>query len=401
MSSYHSSFSYKNKNSFTDMNLIISSFEPDDGFTDTFLSMDPVYEENYDGTRDFSYGARYNSKAKINITVIKKDRSDFSEKDFRECARWLTGARVDSWLDLYRGTEIAYSFLGKVTDFQQRKLDARTVGLQIVFSSVTPWAFSAEQYYDCYFGQVLDVNKDGILYAGAYDTPTLSVDENGILYAGLDKNSYFSFMDEEVYDGIIFIDNTIIVPIDNQTDDLYTYINLDTKLINDNCDYLSIKNLTLNEETKIVGMSKKENILLSSEQFITSDIPNKIFGDNFNFIWPRLAPGLNELSISGSGAANVQFVYRYPMKVGDCVIDVNVSNSDVHCGDYPNGGNTEFDGTIAWSNITGKPDTIQGYQIDDEVYTKEEVDNMIDDITVGNITIDENELDAMLEEAFG
>lgn len=328
MSSYHDSFTYKNINSLKDMDLIISSFEPDDGFTETFLSMDPVFEESYDGTRDFSYGAKYNSKAKINITVIKKDQSDFSMKEFRECARWLTGARVDSWLDMYVGDEVVYSFLGKITDLQQYKISGRTVGLQITFSSVTPWAFSAEQAYDCYFGQALAVNSAGELYADSDKTSTLMVDEDGILYAGLGTSNYFSWIGEELYGpGVIFIDNTTIVPIDNQTDDLYTYINLDTKFVNDNCEYISIKNLTLDEETKIIGMSINENILLSSEQFITSDIPNKIFGDNFNFVWPRIAPGLNELAITGGGAANVQFTYRYPMKIGDCAIDTDALNA--------------------------------------------------------------------------
>lgn len=319
------------------MDLIISSFEPDDSFTETFLSMDPVYEENFDGTRDFSYGAKYNSKAKINITVIKKDQSDFSLKEFRECAKWLTGARIDSWLDLYMGpshdengkslTEnIVYSFLGKVTDLQRYKMDGRTIGLQIVFSSVAPWAFSAEQAYDCYFGQKIGITNNGILYAGSYNDSIFNVDSNGVLYAGVGSSNYFSYMDENVYDNVIFIDNTTIVKIDNQTDDLYTYINLDTKFMNDNCDYISIKNLTLDEETKIIGMSVNENILLSSEQFITSDIPNKIFGDNFNFVWPRIVPGVNELAITGGGSANVQFTYRYPMKVADGVIDIGTSN---------------------------------------------------------------------------
>ena len=383
------------------MNLIITSFEPDDGFTDTFLSMEPVFEENYDGTRIFSYGSRYSSTANIEISVIKKDGSDFSVMDFRECAKWLTGARVDSWLDMYVGDEIVYSFLCKVTDLQQRKLDGRTIGLQIVFSSVTPWAFSAEQYYDCYFGQALHVSDEGYLYAGTEDASTLMVDEDGILYAGLDKNNYFSFLDETVYDGVIFIDNTTLVEIDNQTDDLYTYINLDTKFINDNCEYISIKNLTLDEETKIIGMSVNENILLSSEQFIKSDIPNKIFGDNFNFIWPRIAPGLNELAISGGGAANVQFTYRYPMKIGDCTMDTNIHSGDINCGNYPSDGGEEFTGTISWDKVTGKPDTIQGYLIDDEVYTKDEVDNMLDEITVGSVFIDEDELNEMLENALG
>ena len=103
MSSYHDSFNYKGINSFKHMDLIISSFEPDDGFMDTFLSMDPVFEESFDGAKVFSYGARYNTQAKINITLVKKDGSDFSMQEFRNCARWLTGARVDSWLDMFIG----------------------------------------------------------------------------------------------------------------------------------------------------------------------------------------------------------------------------------------------------------------------------------------------------------
>lgn len=327
MSSYHTSFTYKNKNSLKDMDLIISSFEPDDGFVDTFLSMDSIFEDNFDGTRNYSYGAKYNSKAEISITLIKKDGSDFSIKEFRECAKWLTGARVDSWLDLYVGDEITYSFLGKFSNLQQRKLDARTVGLQATFSSVAPWAFSAEQYYDCYFGQKLGITEDGMLYADSPSRSTLYVDENGILCTGRGSNNYFSYMDKDIYDSVIFIDNTTIVEIDNETDDLYTYINLDTKFTNDNCEYMSIKNLTLDEETKMTGMSANEIVSLSSEQFITSSIPNKIFGDKFNFVWPRIAPGLNELAISGGGSAHVEFTYRYPMKVGDCVINVDELNA--------------------------------------------------------------------------
>ena len=56
MSSYHSSFTYKNKNSLKDMNLVIASFEPDNGFTDTYRKGKKFYiEENHEGL------SRYNS----------------------------------------------------------------------------------------------------------------------------------------------------------------------------------------------------------------------------------------------------------------------------------------------------------------------------------------------------
>lgn len=395
MSSYHDSFTYKNKNSFTDMNLIISSFEPDDGFMDTFLSMDPVFEESFDGSKIFSYGAKYNTQAKINITLVKKDGSDFSIQEFRNCARWLTGARTDSWMDMYIGPlgvddnndniddNIVYSFLGKVTNLQQRKLDGRTVGLQVEFSSVAPWAFSGQQSCNCSFGQSL-IFDNGMIYTKSKEDSELSVDEDGILYAGLSSNVCFNLMDEQYYDGVINIDNAATVRINNFTDDLYTYINLDVKFTNENSQYLSIKNqynidddTLIEEETKVVNMAKSEVVLFSSGQFITSEkliadlsvnentvgvyfvedleqlsgyrkidlsqekyrdkdengaqilyyhyMPDtsKIFGDDFNFVWPRLAPGLNIFTIAGGGSGHVQFVYRYPMKIGDCAIDVD------------------------------------------------------------------------------
>mgnify|MGYP003516346799 CR=1 FL=1 len=45
MSSYHSSFSYNGENSAKDRNLIITTFETDDGFVETFLSMDVIQED--------------------------------------------------------------------------------------------------------------------------------------------------------------------------------------------------------------------------------------------------------------------------------------------------------------------------------------------------------------------
>lgn len=394
MSSYHSSFTYLGQNSAKDKNLIIASFEPDNGFKDTFLSMEQVQDDYYDGTKKIDYGARYNNTASIEITMIKNNGEDFSMAEFRSIARWLTGSKTNSWLELYNsGDEPDYYFLGRITDFQQYKLDGRTVGVMATFSSVTPWAFSAEQHFDCEFGQQLSLTEDHILYAGAIDASTLYVDENGILYSGPSSGNYFSFL----RDGVIFIDNTAVINIDNQSDDLYTYIYLDMTLNNKDCDYLTIKNLTLEEETHIENMSKNENITLSAKQFIVSDIPNKIFGDDFNFVWPRLAPGENDITITGSGSGNVKFSYRYPMKVGDCTMDVDVSSGNICCGDNNGGGSgggTEFTGTIAWRNVTDTPTTIAGYRITD-AYTKQEVDSK----TV-NVDIDEKELNDMLSETF-
>lgn len=324
MASYHSSFNYNGANSASDKDLIIVAFEPDDGFKDTFLSMDIISDDYYDGTKKINYGSKYNTPATIEIQLIKKDETNISLNEFREYARWLTGARKDSWLNLYNENIFQYAFLGRITNLQQYKHDGRTIGIKATFTSVAPWAFSEEQHFDCSFGQKIGINASGVLYVIDEFAHELSIDENGVLYSGAANNANaFSFIGNKE-DGIICANNTITLTVDNQTDDLYTYINLDMILNNKDCAYLSVKNTTINEETLVKNMSNDETVTLSAKQFITSDIPNKIFGDDFNFVWPRLKPGINEIDVQGGGAGSIEFSYRYPMKVGDCTMDVDI-----------------------------------------------------------------------------
>ena len=74
MSSYYPSFSYKGFNSLNDKNLMVVAFDPDQGETDTFMGMEPIYTDKYDGSRRLDYGAKFNSVAVIKISVIKSQR---------------------------------------------------------------------------------------------------------------------------------------------------------------------------------------------------------------------------------------------------------------------------------------------------------------------------------------
>lgn len=405
MSSYHSSFNYNGENSFTDKGLIVVSVEPDDGFKETFLSMDVISDNYYDGSKKYNYGSKYNTQATVSITVIRHDGNDITLRDFRSCAKWLTGTRVDSWLDLYNGDKFQYSFLGRVTNMEQYKLDARTAGLRITFSSVSPWAYSAPQYFDCAIGQVFTVDQNGMLLKEDADAPLMSVHDS-VLSPNGDSGSYFNITG----DGIAYIDTAYRTIIDNQTDDLYTYINLDIDYINENSSEVSIKNLTLNEETIIKDMSDNEVISLSAKQFIISNIPNKIFGDSFNFVWPRLAPGKNELVIYASQKGVAQFTYRYPMKVGDCTMDVSTYGSEIECCDTL----PAYD-TVRWEDIVNTPSSIYGYGITD-AYNKDDIDAKFKNIDFSggaesgsgsgdgcdcDGTVDEDALNQMLSDILG
>lgn len=481
MASYHTSFTYNNStynnkwNSF-DEGYIIVAFEPDNGFKDTYLAMENISDEYYDNTKRFDYGAKYTSQSEVQIVIIKKDGTDMSVKDFRECAKWLTGARVNSWLDMYVGDTIIYSFLGKFLNLEQYKMDARTVGVRLTFSSLSPWAYSQPQVFECDIGQEVYVTSNGVLtkdrLATEEDVTPFLVDYNGILYlkrnvdtdglfdvselgiadcdishslsinedGGLiknktevistgsrfgvdssgvlfpnhiDENSYFDIISKEIVEtntlNIVGVDTSYKTLISNESDDLYSYINLDINLeALGKFDNFSIYNTTLDEETIIRNVRAGENVSISANQFIISDSPNhKVFGNDFNFVWPRLKPGENNLVIGGGGTGVARFTYRYPMKIGNCTMDIDINGNSIICGDCPENGNSEtFNGTIAWSKITDKPTTIEGYGITD-AYTIDEVDDIIDNIEVGDgvviggTKIDEEELNKMLNKILG
>lgn len=395
MSSYYPSFSYTapngiKYNSYTDKHLIVVHFESGDSDEmDTFLGMDPVYTDNAYGTRRFDYGAKYNNVAMIRISVMKADGQDFTVAEVRDFLRWTTGSRTTSYLDLMDGEIVKASFLGRITAVYQQKLAARTVGFVIEHTSVSPYAYSPIQYASCHFDQDLLIGKDGVL---TQDGQPMTIDGNGVVSAGS------SIMFDVANDGSLCIDNSVYMTILNDTDDLSDYVNIDATFTNTNSDHLIIRNQTLYEAsgtrdglTEITGMHTDEVIRLSAGQFITSS-KGRLFGNSFNFIWPKLLPGENVFIVSGTGAGAIEFAYRYPIKIGDCAMDISVYNDGL-CGcdgSYdPDSGHT---GPVTWDDIIGKPNTIRGYGITD-AYTISEVNNKINNIETG---IDEVALNEML-----
>jgi hypothetical protein len=397
MASYHTSFTYKEKNSL-DEGYIIASFEPDNGFMDSFLSMTNISDDYYDGTKKFNYGSRYDSSPEIKITIVKKNGSNMTVKDFRSCAKWLTGAKTDSWLDMYDGNTVVYSFLGKFLNMEQYKLDARTVGCRLTFSSVSPWAYSSEQVFDRSISQSLFMDGSVLVKEPVIE---ISVNSDGVLCNSVTPGvgACFCVNDE----GVMYVDNLIVARIDNESDDLYSYIYLDIEFVNESCQYLQIENETLNEITRVDNIGAGDIIYITGKQFIvaysrdqaTGELvnQNRVFGEDFNFIWPRLMPGVNNFVIEGSGNGTVRFIYRYPMKIGDCTMDINTYGSDIVCGDCDH--TSSYD-SIRWKDIVDTPTTLDGYGITD-AYTDYEVDKKIDGITAGmDTTIDENKLNELL-----
>ena len=78
------------------------------------------------------------------------------------------------------------------------------------------------------------------------------------------------------------------------------------------------------DRTEIKGNVSGETITIdSANKIITSDrTVSRFFGDNFNWVWPKLTYGDNKFSVSpiptpnSSNAPLVTFKYRYPIKCG-------------------------------------------------------------------------------------
>lgn len=299
MASYHTSFKYQNMTS-TEKGLVIAAFDAQNGASDSFLGMDNIYSESNTGVR-YDYGAKYNNVAAIEITMINFDGSDFTVNQFRDVARWLSGAQKSSWLDLYEGETIAYSFLCKCVNIQQYKMDARTIGVIATFESVSPWAYSAMQ------------------------SITKEVDYSASAEAG-DP-----------------------IEIENLSDENYSYVYPNITFTSTSNSSLTIYNHSTQESTIVKNIAIGETVTLNSNQIICSSNTLRVFGDDFNFVWPKLIHGHNTLSASGHGTLTI--AYRYPIKIGDCVIDLDTNMNCGMCQEASQDLATDIDVAKTFSNV--------------------------------------------------
>lgn len=346
MSAYYTSFTHLGQNS-SDLGWIVAHFEgdTDSGEMDSFLSTSTVSTDMYNGTKKIMYGSKYDNSAVVKITVIKRDGTDFNISDNRKALKWLTGAQQNSWMYFYIGNEdrelettpgenAKFRMLGHVQDVKQYKIDAGIWGLVIYFESASPWAFSPLQ--------------------------TISQSLTG----------------------------TETITITNGSDDKYTYTPVNVTYTNTSGNFLTITNNTTGDVTKVTDLAVNETIYIKDNLMITSDKPSRVFGNSFNFVFPRLQYDTNELVVDGTG--NIKFEYYYCIKLGDCATEVNATYDPI-CNSK---GEIAVD-TLDFSRISNLPTTLSGYKIQD-AYTKSEVDQKVANVTVNNVYT-KSEIDTMLE----
>lgn len=264
---YHPKIEFRGRNNY-DERLVVSTFNPDSGETDSYLSMESVYTDSYDGSIRTDYGAKYNDVAKPSVTLIDVDGDDIPPFKVRSVLRWLTGSRQNAWMNIYNiDGELVCSYLGRFIDVKLQKMDARVIGIYAQFESISPWAYSEIQ--------------------------TVSMNING-------ENVKFN--------------------IQNDSDDIYSciYPYMTFKNTNNGASF-SIKNNTVGIETVFKNLQQNELVTIDKGFVVYSDNDKRIFNDDFNFIFPALSSGINEFQATGKGKLIVKF--RYPMKVADGILN--------------------------------------------------------------------------------
>lgn len=269
---YHPKVEFRGRSN-DDEGLVVATFEPDSGETDSYLSMDPVYTDSFDGTIRTDYGAKYNDVARPSVTFVYPDGEDIQPFKVRSVLKWLTGSKQNAWLNIYNiDGEPVCSYLGRFTDVKLQKMDARVVGIRAEFTANSPWAYS--------------------------DTKTVIMKINGTTEFKIDNNS--DDLDSCVYPKVTFKNNQ-------------------------NNASLSIKNNTIGISTEFKQLQENEIITIDNNFVAYSDNTARIFNDDFNFVFPALSSGINSFNAEGNGELTIKF--RYPMKVADSLLnDYEVKN---------------------------------------------------------------------------
>ena len=284
MLSYAYYFKYRNQTN-KDFDLITSvSFDAGFDQIGTATAVEAVTSDKYDGSR-IDYGSRYTEQVELQITMVKKDYTDFTREDKREALRWLSANKEASWLQLYddEGGEII-EFFGRFTSVEEKTADSRTIGIVAVFTSPFPYGFSP----------LREINQTFI----GSETVRIQNDTDAL--------------DEYVYPYFTIVSNEEITQLSIKNKNTNTTVFIK--------DLKANETLTLDNENKL-AFTDREN---REPEFY---IGNHLYGDVDGFItnYPvfiELIPGINELFIdtgTTSCECEYSFSYRYPIKLGTVV----------------------------------------------------------------------------------
>jgi len=281
MSVYHPIIRFKEKTNY-DFELSVAHFDADSGETDSYMTMEPIYTDTFDGALRNDFGSKYTDVARPRVTFVESDGSNIAPYKVRSVLRWLTGSKDVSFMDICDEDGVPVcSYIGRFTDVKLHKLDSRAIGIVAYFTSISPFAYSGLKEVK------FTVTEDGTSFAIDNDT----------------DDAY-----SPLYPSIIF-SNRQAVDLENPD-----------KVM------LSLQNKTMKNETTFKNLRTNEVVTIDSNFVVYSDNTARIFNNDFNFEFPILAPGTNDFKAVGDGELIIRF--RYPMKLADGLLSAYEISGD-------------------------------------------------------------------------
>ena len=138
------------------------SFDSDDGATPSFLNLESVHTEHYDGHRTIHRG-KYSEVFTPRFTLIKKDESNFDATENRKILSWLTASDEPGFLEVYMDDSnvLEWRVFGCITSIEQYKLgNGRIVGYEFEIESTHPYAWSRKFTYPEVYVDITEISNN-------------------------------------------------------------------------------------------------------------------------------------------------------------------------------------------------------------------------------------------------
>jgi hypothetical protein len=309
------------------------SFDGDSGEVSTFLSRDAVASETYRGEIQRVSSYKYTDVLAPTITLIDKNFGDFDLDRQRKILRWLTSKYAPSFITIYHDDSnvVSYEILGAFTELSTYKLGSgRVVGFQCVFTSISPFAYSALQTITKNVSNPMDNtitidvdsdNEESAIYPRItiqqYGSAVVNVnhkmitDNKWVVDDWMDGTVYYYADEGEYYYNKHNEDGSVVPTAQTANPQLTT-----TSVIIKN-KYVDNDGITQVVTMKIANNTSGEKVILDgANRVISSSSASRIFGDDFiGWSWLPLYNGENKIEVIGNCA--VTFEYREVRKIGE------------------------------------------------------------------------------------
>lgn len=309
------------------------SFDESSGETSTFLSREAVASETYRGEIQRVSSYKYTDVLAPTIALIDKNFGDFDLDRQRKILRWLTSKHRPSFITIYHDDSnvVSYEILGAFTEVSTYKLGSgRVVGFQCVFTSVSPFAYSALQSItkdvsnpttNTFTIDVDSDNEESAIY------PRITIQQGASVVVNVDQKMITDnkWVVDDWIDGTIYYyasageyyynkhntDGTVVPTAQTTSPSLAT-----TSVIIKNT-YADEYGQTHVATLRLANNIRRETIALDgANRVISSSSTTRIFGNDFiDWAWLPLYDGTNTIEVIGN--CTVTFEYREPRKIGE------------------------------------------------------------------------------------